>query len=129
MLCLKELRDRWLDLAEATRQKRKDVSAVAAARAEEVHKIIFTGNDLRLVLSKRDKDFFHDLVTGVTTKEPKRGADQSHRRLWEATETLRSELFDPLLTTASLNTRSGRSAYRRSRTPSWRRLHRPSQYR
>lgn len=97
MLCLKELRDRWLDLAEATRQKRKEVSAVAAERADEVHKIVFAGNELRLVLSKRDKDFFHDLITGVQSEGPKRGADQSHRRLWGAVETLRSELFDPLL--------------------------------
>jgi hypothetical protein len=97
MLCLKELRDRWLDLAEATRQKRKEVSAIAAERADEVHRIVFAGNDLRLVLSKRDKDFFHDLITGVQSEGPKRGADQSHRRLWGAVETLRSELFDPLL--------------------------------
>lgn len=97
MLCLKELRDRWLELAEATRQKRKEVSAIAAARADEVHKIIFAGNDLRLVLSKRDKGFFQDLMTGVVAEGPKRGADQSHRRLWAAIETLRAELFDPLL--------------------------------
>lgn len=97
MLCLKELRDRWLDLAEATRQKRKEVSAVATEKADEVHKMIFAGNEPRLVLSKRDKDFFHDLITGVRSEGPKRGDDQSHRRLWGAIETLRSELFDPLM--------------------------------
>jgi len=96
MLCLKELRDRWLELAEATRGRRPAINRVARDRAEEVHKVIFTRNEPRLVLSRRDKDFFADILTGAATGV-RRGEHQSHRRLWEACQTLRKDLFDPLL--------------------------------
>ena len=96
MLCLKELRDRWSELAEATRGKNSSVNRVAREHAEEVHKVIFTGNEPRLVLSRRDKDFFSDILTGAATGV-RRGDHQSHRRLWNARASLRKELFDPLL--------------------------------
>ena len=96
MLCLKELRDRWMALHETARSKQPEVSESALKRAKEVHSILFEGNEPRLVLSKRDRDFFADLMTGAATGL-RRGEDQSHRRLWEARETLRADLFDPLL--------------------------------
>jgi Protein of unknown function DUF262/Protein of unknown function (DUF1524) len=96
MLCLKELRDRWSELAEATRGKNKSVHRRAREQAEEVHKVIFTRNEPRLVLSRRDKDFFADILMGAATGV-RRGDHQSHRRLWNACNSLREELFDPLL--------------------------------
>ncbi len=96
MLCLKELRDNWLALAEVSRQNQKSVRRAALKRAEELDAIMFHENSPRLLLSKRDKDYFADILTDVATK-PKRGADQSHRRLWEARVKLREELFEPLI--------------------------------
>jgi hypothetical protein len=96
MLCLKELRDAWLELAEISREKQKSVRRIALKRAEGLEGIIFAGTSSRLVLSKRDKDYFADILTDVATK-PKRGADQSHRRLWDARTKLREELFEPLI--------------------------------
>jgi uncharacterized protein DUF262/uncharacterized protein DUF1524 len=96
MLCLKELRDRWLALGEVARRKNDTVSKAAFTHAEYIETIIFPDNKPRLTLSKRDKDFFNDMLTDVATAPGLRG-DQSHKRLWDAREILREDLFDPLL--------------------------------
>jgi len=97
MLCLKELRYQWLLLAEqATQAKKVSIRRSAVKRADGLQERIFSNGVPRLSLSKRDKDYFSDLLMDVA-REPRRGDDQSHRRLWAARETLRADLFDPLL--------------------------------
>jgi hypothetical protein len=96
LLSLKELRDRWLQLGEAARTKKKQVSKRAFERAEEVQQIVLIGPQPRLELSKRDKDYFADLIND-SASEPKSTADQSHKHLWKAQTKLREDLFDRLL--------------------------------
>lgn len=96
MLCLKELRDRWLGLVEqASRAKKAAIRRHAQERAEALDELIFIDGAPRLSLSKRDREYFNDLMMGSAT-EPRRGDDQSHKRLWSARKTLREELFEPL---------------------------------
>jgi hypothetical protein len=111
-LCLKELRDRWLALAEATRSSRRAMANRAIKQVERVEKSIFHGEDPRLFLSRRDREFFVDLINDVRMQEPSKKDPQSHRRLWEARETLREELFD------DLGTGSGPFAKRQERLES-----------
>jgi hypothetical protein len=98
MLALNELRNRWLQLAELTaRTKRNSLRRKSIDHADRLHKLIFNSKDeMRLTLSKRDKDFFADMLMHLASP-PKRGADQSHSRLWDAQAVLRAELFDELV--------------------------------
>jgi hypothetical protein len=109
MLCLKELRDRWLALSEAAGTRRKAIGDYAVARADEVEKVIFAGEDERLVLSRRDREFFADLINDIRSEAPDRSDPESHHLLWGARQKLREELFD------SLRTRSGRLDKRQER--------------
>lgn len=97
MLCLKELRDRWLELVEQARDvKRTAIRRVAEENAQELEDIFLSEGVPRLTLSKRDKGFFSDLLLG-SAPEPKRTDDESHKRLWGARKALREELFEPFL--------------------------------
>lgn len=97
MLCLDELRRRWLELADrATAARRASVTRRARQGARRAASRVSDAGSLRLRLSKRDTRFFSELLEG-TARKPGRNDDQSHRRLWSARETVRDELFTPLL--------------------------------
>ncbi len=97
MICLNELYDRLATLA----SKAKVVGDVGLEKesrkhARRVQKRLEDDNGPLLVLSKRDGQFFSDLLADVAAG-PKRTDDQSHRRLWTARAIVREELFDTLL--------------------------------
>lgn len=100
VLCLKELSDRWLALSEAAGTRRRKVSDIAVEQADEIEEVILAGEEQRLVLSRRDREFFADLINDIRREEPKSTDPQSHRLLWEAREKLREELFDSLRTSS-----------------------------
>lgn len=101
ILCLSELKSRWQDLAAAAKTARKTaIASTARQHAERLQDRLRDGEGGRMTLSERDKQFFNELLAGTTATKPKASDEQSHRRLWSARETVRAELFDPLLTTA-----------------------------
>lgn len=96
MICLNELYDHLDVLAEQTKVSGDSATEKKArARSRYVRKKLEDENGPRLRLSKRDAQFFGDLLDGVAGK-PGAGADQSHRRLWDARSTIRAELFEVL---------------------------------
>jgi Protein of unknown function DUF262 len=100
ILCLTELHRRWHELAEKAKSaKKKPLAAAARKHADRVDERLRDASGRRLVLSTRDEQFFSELLADTATK-PKATADQSHRRLWSARDTVRDELFAPLLDTA-----------------------------
>lgn len=94
MLCLNELHSRLIGLAdEAKASGDSPTEKTARKSAGYVKQKLEDENGPRLTLSKRDSQFFNDLLADIAVK-PGVGSDQSHRRLWAARETIRSELFD-----------------------------------
>jgi hypothetical protein len=100
LLSLKELRDRWLALSVTTGARRRSLSVVAVKKADEVQELIFAGEEQRLVLSRRDREFFADMINDIRTEAPKSNEPESHWLLWEARKKLSEELFDALRTSS-----------------------------
>jgi Protein of unknown function DUF262/Protein of unknown function (DUF1524) len=96
-ICLNELYGRLTTLAHTAKAfSDVHIAKEAGTHARRVRKRLTDDNGPLLVLSRRDSQFFNDLL-GDAAAEPKRTDDQSHRRLWSARAIVRSELFDTLL--------------------------------
>jgi hypothetical protein len=96
-ICLNELDGRLTTLAHTAKAFGDvHIAKEAHTHARRVRKRLTDDNGPLLVLSRRDYQFFNDLL-GDAAAEPKRTDDQSHRRLWSARAIVRSELFDTLL--------------------------------
>jgi Protein of unknown function DUF262/Protein of unknown function (DUF1524) len=97
VLCLSELGHRWQELATKAKASGKaGVADAASAHADRVQGLLQDESGRRLILSKRDDQFFSELLADTAAK-PASAAEQSHRRLWSAREALHSTLFSPLL--------------------------------
>jgi hypothetical protein len=98
ILSLSELQDQYYVLGVAAKVAgEKSIAAAANRAAKAVGKTLKTvGGDPRLTLTARDRQYFVDLLDGTAGK-PKRGADVSHRKLWNAQVVLRDQLFASFL--------------------------------
>jgi len=103
ILSLAELKARYEELAASAKAAgQKTVAAASRKAATSVAAKLEAGSGPRLTLSKRDKQFFADMLADTAT-EPKSSADQSHRRLWAARDLICDELFDQTLAGAATN--------------------------
>lgn len=63
----------------------------AREEAEAAEAVLSAVGEPRVTLSRRDKQYFEDVLAGRATR-PGRGAEQSHKRLHAAQELIRSDL-------------------------------------
>ena len=97
VLCLNELYDQLAALTEEAKASGDSASEKSARKnARYIKTKLEDDNGPRLTLSKRDSQFFNDLLADIAVK-PTAGSDQSHRRLWGARESIRAELFEMFL--------------------------------
>lgn len=85
---------RALSAAEAEAQAEGNTAAAAAAAGgiKDAAELIEMNDLPRLVLSKRDRQHFAETVAGTATV-PKRDADEAHRKLYRAQQTILTDLI------------------------------------